>query len=148
MRSQYIIIRDQICFSCINVWQVLREVLRTKEEGRGFQQLLRDLANLMTGKQCLIAVIALIQRNIRYVALYFVTIWQSTPGTPFINIHLGTIALHRSLVFRRKIHVSEVSMVCIIGARERDINSKKKQISKNRLQNCVDYEILWLKLRF
>ena len=33
-------------FSCINVCQVLREVLKTEAEGRGFQHLPRDLANV------------------------------------------------------------------------------------------------------
>ena len=31
--------------SCINVCQVPREMLKTEAEGRGFQQLPRDLAN-------------------------------------------------------------------------------------------------------
>ena len=34
------------CFSCINIRQVPREVLKTKAEGRGFQHLPRDLANV------------------------------------------------------------------------------------------------------
>ena len=34
------------CFSCINVCQVPREVLKTEDEGRGFQHLSRDLANV------------------------------------------------------------------------------------------------------
>ena len=33
-------------FSCINVCQVPREVLKTEAEGRGFQLLPRDLANV------------------------------------------------------------------------------------------------------
>ena len=33
-------------FSCINVCQVPREMLKTEAEGRGFQQLPRDLANV------------------------------------------------------------------------------------------------------
>ena len=33
-------------FSCINVCQVQREMLKTEAEGRGFQQLPRDLANV------------------------------------------------------------------------------------------------------
>ena len=33
-------------FPCINVCQVPREMLKTEAEGRGFQQLLRDLANV------------------------------------------------------------------------------------------------------
>ena len=32
-------------FSCINVCQVPREMLKIEAEGRGFQQLPRDLAN-------------------------------------------------------------------------------------------------------
>ena len=33
-------------FSCINIRQVPREVLKTDAGGRGFQQLPRDLANV------------------------------------------------------------------------------------------------------
>ena len=33
-------------FPCINVCQVAREVLKTEAEGRGFQHLTRDLANV------------------------------------------------------------------------------------------------------
>ena len=33
-------------FSCINICQVLREVLKTEAEGRGFQHLPKDLANV------------------------------------------------------------------------------------------------------
>ena len=33
-------------FPCINVCQVPREMLTTEAEGRGFQQLPRDLANV------------------------------------------------------------------------------------------------------
>ena len=33
-------------FSCINIRQVLWEVLKTEAEGRGFQHLPRDLANV------------------------------------------------------------------------------------------------------
>ena len=38
--------RDQTWFSCINVRQVPREVLKTEAGGRGFQHLPRDLANV------------------------------------------------------------------------------------------------------
>ena len=33
-------------FSCVNFCQVPREMLKTEAEGRGFQQLPRDLANV------------------------------------------------------------------------------------------------------
>ena len=33
-------------FSCINIRQISREVLETEAEGRGFQHLSRDLANV------------------------------------------------------------------------------------------------------
>ena len=33
-------------FSCINIRQIPREVLKTKARGRGFQHLPRDLANV------------------------------------------------------------------------------------------------------
>ena len=38
--------RDQTWFSCINIRQVPREVLKTEAGGRGFQHLPRDLANV------------------------------------------------------------------------------------------------------
>ena len=38
--------RDQTRFSCINIRQVPWEVLKTETEGRGFQHLPRDLANV------------------------------------------------------------------------------------------------------
>ena len=38
--------RDQTVFSCINVCQVQIEVLKTEAEGRDFQYLPRDLANV------------------------------------------------------------------------------------------------------
>ena len=37
--------RDQTCFSCINIHQVPREVLKIKAGDRGFQHLPRDLVN-------------------------------------------------------------------------------------------------------
>ena len=43
--SLYIIAIKHV-FPCINVCQVLRELLKTKAEGRGFRQLPRDLANV------------------------------------------------------------------------------------------------------
>ena len=50
MREYLMIMRDNIGikhgFSCINVCQVPREVLKTEAEGRGFQHLPRDLANV------------------------------------------------------------------------------------------------------
>ena len=46
-------------FSCINIRQVPREVLKTEAEGRGFQHLPRDLANVNALKTpCSIAIIA------------------------------------------------------------------------------------------
>ena len=44
--SRYITIGIKHGFPCINVCQVLREMLKTEAEGRGFQQLPRDLANV------------------------------------------------------------------------------------------------------
>ena len=45
--SQYAFnIGIKLGFSCIDVCQVPREVLKTEAEGRGFQQLSRDLANV------------------------------------------------------------------------------------------------------
>ena len=37
-------------FSCINIRQVTWEVLKTEAEGRGFQHLIRDLANVIALK--------------------------------------------------------------------------------------------------
>ena len=46
-------------FSCINIRQVPKEVLKTEAESRGFQHLLRDLANVNTLKKtCSIPIIA------------------------------------------------------------------------------------------
>ena len=48
-------------FSCINIRQVLREVLKTEAGGRGFQHPPRDLANvsaLKIKKKCSIAITA------------------------------------------------------------------------------------------
>ena len=57
--SQGIIIGIKHVFPCINVCQVPRKLLKTEAEGRGFQQLPRDLANVNAlEKQYLIAVIA------------------------------------------------------------------------------------------
>ena len=44
--SPYLTIRIQHGFSCINISQVPREVLKTEAGGRGFQHLPRDLANV------------------------------------------------------------------------------------------------------
>ena len=46
IRNGLIIIGIKHGFSCINVCQVPREVLKTEAEGRGFQHLPRDLANV------------------------------------------------------------------------------------------------------
>ena len=46
-------------FPCINIRQVPWEVLKTEAEGRGYQHLPRDLANVNTLKKtCSIAIIA------------------------------------------------------------------------------------------
>ena len=44
--SFYAIIAIEHGFSCINILQVPWEVLKTEAEGRGFQYLPRDLANV------------------------------------------------------------------------------------------------------
>ena len=49
-RLWWFIIRIKHGFSCINIRQVPWEVLKTEAEGRGFQHLLRDLANVNTLK--------------------------------------------------------------------------------------------------
>ena len=46
MRASLLIIRIKHGFSCINIRQVPWEVLKTEAEGRGFQHLPRDLANV------------------------------------------------------------------------------------------------------
>ena len=45
-KQQSFIIGIKYGFSCINVCQVPREVLKAEAEGRGFQQLPRNLANV------------------------------------------------------------------------------------------------------
>ena len=46
MRATLLIIMIKHVFSCINIRQGPREVLKTEAEGRGFQHLPRDLANV------------------------------------------------------------------------------------------------------
>ena len=47
MKRRYIVnIGIKHDFSCINILQVPREVLKTEAGGRGFQHLPRDLANV------------------------------------------------------------------------------------------------------
>ena len=46
-------------FSCINIRQIPKEVLKTEAVGRGFQHLPRDLTNVSALKKpCSIAIIA------------------------------------------------------------------------------------------
>ena len=45
--SFYAIIAMNMVFQCINIRQVLREVLKTVASGLGFQHLSRDLANVI-----------------------------------------------------------------------------------------------------
>ena len=60
MFRSHVIIGIKHEFSCINIRQVLWEVLETEAEGRGFQHLPRDLANVNALKKtCSIAIIKL-----------------------------------------------------------------------------------------
>ena len=57
--AAYIILGIKQGFSYINIRQVPWEVLKTEAEGRGFQYLQKDLANVNALKKtCLIAIIA------------------------------------------------------------------------------------------
>ena len=64
-------------FSCINIRQVPWDVLKTEAEGRGFQHLPRDLANLMHWKTMFDRYYCIKIENIcnilRYILHYFVS---------------------------------------------------------------------------
>ena len=90
-------------FQCINVCQRPREMLKTEAVGRGFQHIPRDLANGL-GLQNLprdLANVNALENNVsslslhkfneillkfgKYMALYFVTVWQSTSECTFFT---------------------------------------------------------------
>ena len=58
-------------FSCINICEVPREVLKTEAGGRSFQHLLRDLANVMHGKTMFDRYYCIKTKNICYISGYF-----------------------------------------------------------------------------
>ena len=58
-------------FSCINIRQVPWEVLKTEAEGRGFQHLPRDLANVNALKTMFDRYYCIKNENICYISHYF-----------------------------------------------------------------------------
>ena len=58
-------------FSCINIRQVPREVLKTEAEGRGFQHLPRDLANVNALKNHVRSLLLHKNESICYISRYF-----------------------------------------------------------------------------
>ena len=58
-------------FSYINIRQVQREVLKTEAEGRGFQHLPRDLANVNALKNHVRSLLLHKTENICYIKRYF-----------------------------------------------------------------------------
>ena len=58
-------------FSCINIRQVPWEVLKTKAEGRGFQHLPRDLANVNALQNHVRSLLLHKKENICYISRYF-----------------------------------------------------------------------------
>ena len=58
-------------FSCINICQVPWEVLKTEAEGRGFQHLPRDLANVNALKNHVRSLLLHKTVNICYILYYF-----------------------------------------------------------------------------
>ena len=58
-------------FSCINIRQVPWEVLKTEAEGRGFQHLPRDLANVNTLKNHARSLLLHKTENICYISRFF-----------------------------------------------------------------------------
>ena len=70
--SVYINIGIKHGFSCINIRQVPREVLKTEAGGRGFQHLPRDLANVNVLKKNMFDRYYYIKtENICYILRYF-----------------------------------------------------------------------------
>ena len=65
----YIVIKHS--FSCINIRQVPWEVLKTEAEGRGFQHLPRDLANVNVLKNHVRSLLLHKFGNICYISHYF-----------------------------------------------------------------------------
>ena len=58
-------------FSCINIRQIPREVLKTEAEGHGFQHLPRDLANVNALKNHFGRYYCIKTENICYILRYF-----------------------------------------------------------------------------
>ena len=64
-------------FSCINIRQVSREVLKTEAGGRGFQYIPRDLANVNALKNH-VRCYCIKAQNICYISRYFLHSFVST----------------------------------------------------------------------
>ena len=75
-------------FSCINIRQVPWEVLKTKAEGRGFQHLPRDLANVNALKTMFDRYYCIKTENICYISRYSLHYFVS----PFHRCHANVIS--------------------------------------------------------
>ena len=65
-------------FSCINIRQVPREVLKTEAGGRGFQHLLRDLANVNALKNHVPLYYCINTESICFISRYFLHYFVSS----------------------------------------------------------------------
>ena len=72
VRLHLFIIGNKHGFSCINIRQVPREVLKTEAGGRGFQHLPKDLANVRALKNNVRSLLLHKTENICYISRYFV----------------------------------------------------------------------------
>ena len=90
------------CFSCINVCQVPREVLKTRPKAevfntsRGTWQTLMYWKTMFDRCNCII----LTKFSVTFaknVALYFVNVWQSTPDGSFSSIPVCLAREHQSI---------------------------------------------------
>ena len=77
-------------FSCINIRQVPWEVLKTEAEGRGFQHLPRDLANVNALKTMFDRYYCIKTENISYIFRYFLHYFVS----PFHRCHANAISTY------------------------------------------------------
>ena len=73
-------------FSCINIRQVPREVLKTEAGGRGFQHLPRDLANVNALKTMFDRYYCIKTENICYISRYFLHYFVSPFHRCFANV--------------------------------------------------------------
>ena len=64
-------------FSCLNIRQIPREVLKTEAGGRGFQHLPRDLANVKALKNHVWSLLLRKTENVCYISRYFLNCFVS-----------------------------------------------------------------------